>query len=114
MPHDPKVLLQDVRHAAQLIQEFTAGRTVADYGSNAMLRAAVERQFMIVGEALSRLDKLDATIAAAITDYRKIIGFRNVLVHGYETIDDQIVWLTIQQHLPVLQQEVVNLIARMP
>jgi uncharacterized protein with HEPN domain len=44
-------------------------------------------------------------------DYRKIIGFRNVLVHGYEMIDDQIVWQTFQQHLPILKHQVENLLA---
>jgi uncharacterized protein with HEPN domain len=47
-----------------------------------------------------------------ISEYRKIIGFRNVLVHGYDAIDDQIVWDTIQQHLPVLKQEVEELLAK--
>jgi uncharacterized protein with HEPN domain len=77
-----------------------------------MLRAAVERQFILIGEALSRLEKLDPPLAAQIADFRKIIGFRNVLVHGYEAIDDQIVWSTIQQHLPVLRQQVESLLTQ--
>ena len=46
------------------------------------------------------MEKLDRTVASRITDYRQIIGFRNVLVHGYEAIDDQIVWKTVEEHLP--------------
>jgi uncharacterized protein with HEPN domain len=45
-----------------------------------------------------------------ITDFRRIIGFRNVLVHGYETIDDQIVWQMIQQHLPILKDQIEKLL----
>jgi len=75
MPHDPQTLLEDIRQAAGLIRHFTAGRSVVDYGSEAMLHSAVERQFIIIGEALSRLEKLDAALAAQITAYRQIIGF---------------------------------------
>jgi uncharacterized protein with HEPN domain len=78
------------------------------------LRAAVERWFIVIGEALGRLERIDPEVAHQITDYRKIIGFRNVLVHGYDAIDDQIVWQTIQQYLPVLKGEVDQLLAAVP
>lgn len=113
MPPNAQALLRDVRDAAQLIQDFTAGRSLQDYGANALLHAGVERQFITIGEALSRLEKLDAALAAQITDYRKIIGFRNVLVHGYDTIDDPVVWLVIQRDLPVLKQQVEDLLTRL-
>jgi len=111
MPHNPPVLLEDIRHAAQQIQNFTSGRSLNDYQTDELLRAGVERQFILIGEALSRLEKVDAGLAMQITDFRRIIGFRNVLVHGYEMIDDQIVWQTIQQHLPILKGQVEKLLA---
>jgi uncharacterized protein with HEPN domain len=113
MPHDAQTLLEDVRNAAQRIQDFTAGRSLDDYRSEAMLHAAVERQFIIIGEALSRLEKLDAALAVQIMAYRQIIAFRNILVHGYDAIDDQIVWQVIQQDLPVLKQQVESLLNRL-
>lgn len=113
MPHNAQTLLQDVRHAAQLIESFTSGRSLAEYGTDAMLHAAVERQFIIVGEALSRLEKLDAALVGQIMAYRQIIGFRNVLVHGYDTIDDQIVWQVIQKDLPVLKQQAEELLSQL-
>src|SRR5260370_30006320 len=100
MLHNAPTLLEDIRRAAELIQQFTASRSLAEYAAEHLLRSAVERQFILIGEALSRLEKLDPTIARQIADYRKIIGFRNVLVHGYEMIDDSIVWNTVQHHLP--------------
>ncbi len=106
MPHNATVLLEDIRLAVMAIQEFIHGRSLADYHSDRLLRAGVERQFIIIGEALSRLDKLDASLANRLTDYRKIIGFRNILVHGYELIDDVIVWKIVQEHVPILKQQV--------
>jgi uncharacterized protein with HEPN domain len=76
-----------------------------------MLRSAVERQFEIIGEALSRLAKDDPQVAAAIPDHGKIIGFRNVLIHGYATVDDRIVWGVIENHLAPLRAAVAGLLA---
>ncbi len=112
MPHSAPVLLEDIRHAAQRILEVTSGRPQTDYGSDDFLRAAVERWFIVIGEALTRLEKVDPGVLQQISEHRKIIGFRNVLVHGYDAIDDLIVWQTIQQHLPVLKQEVEHLLAK--
>jgi uncharacterized protein with HEPN domain len=110
MPHDRETLLKDVQRAVRLIQQFTVHRSESDYRSDEMLRAAVEREFTIIGEALTRLEKLDATTLSQITDVRKIIGFRNVLLHGYELIDDAVVWRTIIQYLPVLKNDVERLL----
>jgi uncharacterized protein with HEPN domain len=103
--------LNDVRVAVGHIEQFTAGRGLPDYTSDALLHSGVERQFIIIGEALSQLERLDPTVVAPITDYRKAIAFRNILVHGYSTIDDQIVWSVIQNHLPVLRQDVNAVLA---
>lgn len=113
MRRDPRVLLEDARMAAADIEEFTRGKSETDYHSNELLRAAVERKFTVIGEALARLERLDAKWASQISDFRKIVGFRNILVHGYETIDDRIVWMTTQDFVPRLRQEVQNLIVQL-
>lgn len=110
MPHDPAVLLEDIRRAAQQILAFTTGRQLVDYSSDELLRAAVERFFITIGEALSRLEKIDASKVAQISEHAKIIAFRNILVHGYDVIDDAIVWQVIQQHLPVLNKQINDLL----
>ncbi len=86
-----KKYLFDIRQACERIHEFTAGKSYEGYSRDAMMRAAVERQFEIVGEALGRMVKLDATITQRITDHRRIIAFRNILVHSYAQIDDRLV-----------------------
>lgn len=109
MPHDTQKLLWDMREAAGRIQTFTAGKSLADYEADAMLRSAVERQFEIIGEAMTRLIKVDPTTAARITDHRKISGFRNALIHGYDSVDNVISWGIVQTKLPVLVTELVAL-----
>jgi uncharacterized protein with HEPN domain len=67
-----------------------------------MLRSAVDRQFEIVGEALNRLGHADPETAERIEDLPRIVAFRNVLIHGYATIDDAIVWQVATDRLPGL------------
>ncbi len=107
---EAKKYLYDVHQAAQLIASFTAGKTLAAYEEDAMLRAAVERQFEIIGEALAQLARLDEALAARITDYRRIIAFRNILIHGYAEVDHRIVWDIVQSKLPTLRREVAALL----
>ena len=52
-----KKYLYDIQRAANLLTEFTHGKTFADYERDAMLRAAVEREFEVIGEAMNRLAK---------------------------------------------------------
>lgn len=80
-------LLEDMRQAAKGVRPLVVGRTIEQYRDDLQLRWAVERGFEIVGEALTQLRKLDPALAESITDYRAIIGFRNVLIHGYAVVD---------------------------
>ena len=66
---------------------MTAGRNFAEFDTDIMLRSAVERQFEIIGEALGTLARVDATIAARIPEFRDIVAFRNILIHGYAILD---------------------------
>jgi uncharacterized protein with HEPN domain len=70
----------------------------------------VERQFEIIGEAMSRLIKRDPTVCEKISDYRKIAGFRNALIHGYDAIDDVISWGVITRKLHALRAELDQLL----
>lgn len=71
----------------------------------------MERQFEIIGEALNQRSKIDADIINMLSDYRKIIAFRNILIHGYAEIDNRLVWDIIKTKLPTLMQELDNLLA---
>lgn len=102
MPHDPVKLLHDILVEAQFIIDETADQTLARYETNGTLRRAVERSFIIIGEAMNRLARIDSTQAQSLGNYPQIIGFRNVVVHGYDVIEDAIVWGIIQNEIPRL------------
>ena len=110
MALETKKYLYDIRRAAALLGDFTAGKEFADYTHDAMLRAAVEREFEIVGEALTRLARLDEGLAGRISEYRRIIALRNILIHGYADVDDRLVWDLIGTKLPLLRSEVEALL----
>jgi uncharacterized protein with HEPN domain len=112
MQLEAKKYLYDIQQAAGRIAEFTTGKRLEDYRGNAMLRAAVERQFEIIGEALARLIRLDETFAACITEHRRIVAFRNILIHGYADVDDRLVWDVVEAKPPVLRREVEALLNR--
>ena len=75
-----------------------------------MMRAAVEREFEIIGEALARLAKSDPGIASGISEFRRIIAFRNILIHGYAKVDERLVWEALESRLPTLRSEVGKLL----
>ncbi len=106
-------MLEDIRKAAERIGKFTAGMNFDDYARNELLRSAVERQFEIAAEALNRLLKLAPQLATTVTEYRRIIDFRNLLSHGYDLVDDAIVWGVVEKNIPVLRREVETLLAQL-
>ena len=78
-----------------------------------MLRAAVERHFEIIGEALNRLGKVRPEIAARIPEIERAIALRNRLIHGYQNVSDAMLWRIIQENLPPLRGTVVDLLVEL-
>lgn len=105
MQHRTPKHLADIREAAAFILEATRGRSEANYLEDRLLRHAVERNFEIIGEALRRLAQQDPDTADRISDYQQIISFRNLLIHGYDLVDDPFVLTVIQNQLPKLRDE---------
>lgn len=102
MRPEARKYLWDALQASERAERFVHGKTFSDYKADELLRAAVERQFEIVGEALTQLTKIDASGAVALPDCKRIIAFRNILIHGYASVDDQIVWGVVEGSLPSL------------
>jgi uncharacterized protein with HEPN domain len=112
MPHKPEKLLADILAAARAIEHFISGRRRNDLTSDLMLRSAVERQLEIAGEAVRRLQSLDARLASQIGEHRRIIAFRNIIAHGYDGVDDDIIWQAITEKLPVLISDAEKLLRK--
>src|SRR5665213_3105512 len=98
-------LLEDMRLAARDVTTMVTGKSIDTYRTDKQLRWAVERGFEIVGEALTQLRKIDPATAEAITDWRAIIGFRNVLIHGYAVVNPDKTWDIANAELPILLNE---------
>ena len=110
MQPEIRKFLFDARSACEALLTFTQGKTLRDYRSDLLLRSGVERQLQIIGEALNQAHKMDLHIAELIENFRQIINLRNVIVHGYSTIQDETVWGILQNDLPRLYEQVSNLL----
>jgi uncharacterized protein with HEPN domain len=104
MQLDARAVLFDILSAADAISAFTAGRSFEYYERDRMLQSACERQLEIIGEAMGRLRTAHPTLFAAITDGGKIIALRNRLIHGYASVDSEIVWDVIEHKLAALRE----------
>ncbi|MBT3285821.1 MAG: DUF86 domain-containing protein [Victivallales bacterium] len=102
--------LHDARQASQAVKTFVKGRSFAEYASDELLRSAVERKFEIMGEALNRVRRSAPPVLEQIRDHREIISFRNILVHGYDAIDNRIVWGVIAEDLDGLIEDLDRLL----
>ena len=104
-----KKYLYDIQESIDSIENYLGEkREFKIYVSDKMLRRAIEREFEIIGEAMNRIDKLDPDIE--ITSKWQIINMRNRVIHGYDKIDNEIIWGTIIRHFPTLKTEDENLL----
>ncbi len=109
MDLEVKKFLFDIKESIESIERYLGDkRDFNHYLADKMLRRAIEREFEIIGEAMSRIEKLDLSII--ISNKKQIISMRNRVIHGYDKIDNEIIWGTIVRHLPTLKTEVENLL----
>jgi len=109
MTDQGKKYLSDILQAIELIEKFTAEISdYTDYEKDFKTQSAVERQLGIIGEAISKFEKLYPK--STIDNARKIVGLRNRLIHTYDAIDPSIIWAIIKKHLSPLKTEVLKLI----
>src|ERR1035437_5908582 len=104
-----KKYLFDIQESIESIENYLGNkRDFKIYSTDKMLRRAIEREFEIIGEAMKRIENLDPTLN--ISSKKKIINMRNRVIHGYDKIDDELIWGTIIRHLPILKIEIANLL----
>ena len=98
--------LRDILDADNRIADYTRDKTREIYLTDTELRDAVQWNFAVIGEALSQLHDTDPGRAEKISEWRRIIAFRNQLIHGYGVIKNEITWDIIERKLPILRLDV--------
>ncbi len=108
MEHEVQVWLMDMDRAITEIYQFLPEkRDFARFKKDLKTKRAVERNIEIIGEALSRILRVQPDIA--ITQARRIVDTRNRVIHGYDTISDDIIWGIVVRELEPLQKEIRSL-----
>ncbi len=113
MPRSVAAYLADIIEACDAIEAALQGVDLARYQQERLIRSAVEREFILIGEAVSSLGRLVPDLAAGISHARMIVGFRNQLAHDYAAIDDETVWAIAGHDVPVLRSECQPLLERL-
>ena len=135
MYHDVNKSLMDALKACRAMQEFSTGLTLESYQASRLHSSAIERQFGILGEAFTRVHNVDPSVSDRLssllvqsleeagalsldsrgerdesTELKRIIGMRNRIIHGYDCVNDAIVWDAVQSRIPhlirVLEEEI--------
>ena len=111
MSHDPRKYLCDMQDRAKFVVEVLENRTCNDLHNDRLLRSAVERELMALGEALIQLHRVNPEIAERIDKWNDIMGFRHVLVHGYDILDMEIIWDVVKDDLPQLIEQLDSMLS---
>lgn len=99
--------LYDILKAIELIEEFTSSiKSFNDYVGDLKTQSAVERQLGIIGEAVNKYDSIHPDLC--LENSRKIVGFRNRLIHAYDAVDASMVWVIVKRHLSPLKEEIIQ------
>jgi uncharacterized protein with HEPN domain len=109
MRHNPSKLCEDILQSIQEIEGFCRGKTFHDFRDDRALQLIIERELEIIGEALARLRRDHPNLAEEIHDVHKVVGLRNVLAHGYDVLEHEILWDIVENKLPILKADILRL-----
>jgi uncharacterized protein with HEPN domain len=99
--------LADITQAIELIEDFTKSvSSYSDYVKDLKTQSAVERQLGIIGEAVNKFETIHPEVS--LENSRKIVGFRNRLIHAYDAVDTSMVWAIINKYLTPLKEEIAQ------
>jgi uncharacterized protein with HEPN domain len=111
MQPEVKVWLQDIKLSIEEIYDFLPEeRNFLLFRSDIKTKKAIERNIEIIGEALNRILKIQPDIL--ISDSRRIVDTRNRIIHGYDTVSADVIWLIVSNYLPILEKEVEQLLSK--
>ena len=110
MSDELRKYLTDILFAVSEIESFICEKKNFNrFRKSALIRAAVERKLEIIGEAMNNALQLDDNLP--ISNARRIVNTRNKIIHGYDEVDEVMIWEIVIKHLPILQKEVQLLLA---
>ena len=110
MQPETRKYLYDICRACEAILDFIRDETLQDYNNDLLLRSGVERQLMIIGEALNQAYKIEPALSETLSDIREIINLRNVIVHGYAFLENETLWGILEDDIPRLYNEIQMLL----
>jgi uncharacterized protein with HEPN domain len=114
LPNNPDAgFIWDMLQAIAKIQQFTANLSFEDYLDSVLVQSAVERQLEILGEAAGRISS-DFRSTHSDIDWRRIIGLRNILIHRYDDIQQQVVWEVVVSNLVPLRTQLEECLPPLP
>ena len=111
MDEEIKVWLYDILNAINEIESFFIGipKSFGNYKRDLRTKRAVERNIEIIGEATNRILRINPNIE--INNSRKIVETRNRIIHGYDSVSDEVIWGIVVRHLPLLKTEIQYLLS---
>ncbi len=111
MSHRIEKYLYDIKESIDSIEEYLGDkRDFFEYRNNKLLRRGIERELEIIGEAINRILKINPDIE--VTEARRIVDLRNWVIHGYDKVDDVIIWGIISRDIPKLKKQVKRLLEK--
>jgi uncharacterized protein with HEPN domain len=113
MPRDYRLYMDDILEACRKIRKFTEGVSFPEFKENIMMQDAVMRNFEIIGEAVNRLPEAIKSLYNDV-ELAEIVGFRNILAHGYFAVKLEIVWSAIEEGAPDLEQRTKEILGEEP
>jgi uncharacterized protein with HEPN domain len=109
MPRKLEAYADEILKSIVEIESFIIGMDFKAYTQDAKTKAAVERKLLNIGEALNVANQMNPDVQKKVTDFRKIVGLRNILVHGYFGVDDALVWDVVSTKLKHLESNIRSL-----
>ena len=110
----PDVLIETALLALRRVPRFLAGRTLEAYLADEMCQSGIERQLEIAGDALGQLRRIDPALFERIPEGALVVGFRNVLAHGYAALDHERVYDIAVTRAGALQAVLERMLEELP
>lgn len=111
---DLPAYVHDVVQACKRVVEYADGLDADSFLADNRSRDAIERQLLIIGEAVNHIRRISHEAAGSLGPIERIIAFRNILVHGYYLIEPRTVWQIVEEHVPVLLDDAERMLSKMP